>query len=145
MKPMQISDRDLAKLEKKAAHAATVLKSISNKWRLLILCQLVRGERPVGAILEVVDLSQSALSQHLAVLRTSKLVNTRREAQTIYYSIRGSEVPAILTTLYDLYCASPIALLAPASPKKRARASGVADSGTAVSAIVRAKSTARRK
>ena len=66
MKHMQISDRDIAKLERKASQAAAMLKSISNTWRLLILCQLARGEKSVGAILEVVDLSQSALSQHLA-------------------------------------------------------------------------------
>ena len=103
MKHMQISDRDIAKLERKASQAAAMLKSISNTWRLLILCQLARGEKSVGAILEVVDLSQSALSQHLAVLRANNLVSTRREAQTIYYSIRGSEAPAMLATLYDLY------------------------------------------
>jgi ArsR family transcriptional regulator, virulence genes transcriptional regulator len=120
VKHMRISDRDIAKLERKASHAAAVLKSISNKWRLLILCQLVRGEKSVGAILDVVDLSQSALSQHLAVLRASRLVSTRREAQTIYYSIRGAEVPAILETLYDLYCAPQGP--PPASAKKRAKA-----------------------
>ena len=100
-----ISDRDVAKLERKASHAATILKSISNKWRLLILCQLVKGEKSVGELLEVIDLSQSALSQHLAVLRANKLVNTRRESQVIHYSIRGDEAPVILSALYDLYCA----------------------------------------
>jgi len=119
VKPIEISDKDIAKLERKASHAAAVLKSISNKWRLLILCQLVRGEMSVGAILDVVDLSQSALSQHLAVLRASKLVSTRRESQTIHYSVRGAEVPAILKTLYDLYCAPPIPLSA--SAKRRAK------------------------
>ena len=112
---MQISDRDVAKLEKKASHAADVLKSISNKWRLLILCQLVKGEKSVGEILETVDLSQSALSQHLAVLRETELVSTRRESQTIYYSIRGDEAPVILGALYDLYCA-------PKAAKKGAKA-----------------------
>ena len=102
---LQISDREVAKLERKASHAATILKSISNKWRLLILCQLVKGEKSVGELLEVIDLSQSALSQHLAVLRANKLVNTRRESQVIHYSIRGAEAPVILTALYDLYCA----------------------------------------
>ena len=118
MKHMRISDRDIAKLERKASQAAAMLRAISNKWRLLILCQLARGEKSVGAILEVVELSQSALSQHLAVLRANKLVSTRREAQTIYYSIRGSEAPAMLATLYDLYASSgPL----PAPVRKRAR------------------------
>jgi DNA-binding transcriptional ArsR family regulator len=120
---MQITDRDVAKLEKKASHAATVLKSISNKWRLLILCQLVKGEKSVGELLELVDLSQSALSQHLAVLRETKLVSTRRESQVIFYSIRGTEVPTILTALYDLYCASPNPICPPmaGASKKRAK------------------------
>jgi DNA-binding transcriptional ArsR family regulator len=123
LKHMQITDRDVAKLEKKASHAATVLKSISNKWRLLILCQLVKGEKSVGELLELVDLSQSALSQHLAVLRETKLVSTRRESQVIFYSIRGTEVPTILTALYDLYCASPNPICPPmaGASKKRAK------------------------
>lgn len=121
---MQIMDRDVAKLEKKASHAATVLKSISNKWRLLILCQLVKGEKSVSELLEVVDLSQSALSQHLAVLRETKLVSTRRESQVIFYSLHGSEAPTILGALYDLYCVSPSSLCVAvdASGKKRAKA-----------------------
>jgi DNA-binding transcriptional ArsR family regulator len=112
---LQISDREVAKLERKASHAATILKSISNKWRLLILCQLVMGEKSVGELLEAIDLSQSALSQHLAVLRAHKLVNTRRESQVIHYSIRGDEAPVILTALHKLYCAQTVV----AGAKKR--------------------------
>ena len=107
MKIEKFADRDVAKLEKKAALASAVLKSISNKWRLLILCHLVKGEKSVGEIHELVDLSQSALSQHLAVLRETKLVKTRRESQAIFYSVRGSEVPILLNALYDIYCAPP--------------------------------------
>jgi ArsR family transcriptional regulator, virulence genes transcriptional regulator len=105
VKHVPITDKQVKQLTNKASHAAVVLKSISNKWRLLILCQLVKGEKSVGELLGVITLSQSALSQHLAVLRKNKLVKTRRDAQAIFYSIRGSEVPAILTALYDLYCA----------------------------------------
>jgi DNA-binding transcriptional ArsR family regulator len=103
------------RLEKKATLAAKTLKSLSNKWRLLILCRLVAGEMSVGELLEVVDLSQSALSQHLAVLRTSGLVTTRRESQSIFYSIKGSEVTIILAALYEAFCA-------PAAAKKAGRA-----------------------
>jgi DNA-binding transcriptional ArsR family regulator len=106
VKHIAISDKQVKKLESKAGHAAAVLKSISNKWRLLILCQLVKGEKSVGELMELIDLSQSALSQHLAVLRANKLVKTRRASQVIFYSLCGSEVPAILTSLYDLYCGS---------------------------------------
>jgi ArsR family transcriptional regulator, virulence genes transcriptional regulator len=97
----------MAELETKAEHAALVLKSLSNKWRLLILCQLVKGETSVGSLERAIGLSQSALSQHLAVLRANKLVRTRRASQTIYYSIAGTEAPAILAALYDLFCQSP--------------------------------------
>jgi DNA-binding transcriptional ArsR family regulator len=102
-----INSKRAEQLVDKAGRAAIVLKSISNKSRLLILCQLVKGEKSVGELEELIDLSQSALSQHLAVLRKNGLVKTRRAAQMIFYSIRGTEVPAILTALYDLYCKSP--------------------------------------
>ena len=96
--------RQMEQLAEKAGHAALVLKSISNKWRLLILCQLVKGEKSVGELESLIDLSQSALSQHLAVLRNNELVRTRRASQMIYYSVNGTEVPFILGALYELYC-----------------------------------------
>ena len=79
-------------------------RSIGSKWRLLVLCQLVKGEKSVGELERIIGLSQSALSQHLMVLRRNDLVQTRRSAQMIYYSLNGQEVTAILTTLYGLYC-----------------------------------------
>ncbi len=91
-------------LEENAERAAALLRSIGSKWRLLILCQLVKGEKSVGELERVIGLSQSALSQHLMVLRRHELVKTRRAAQMIYYSLGSDEVAAILTTLYNLYC-----------------------------------------
>ncbi len=91
-------------LEDNAERAAALLRSIGSKWRLLILCQLVKGEKSVGELERVIGLSQSALSQHLMVLRRNELVQTRRAAQMIYYSLASAEVTAILTTLYNLYC-----------------------------------------
>jgi len=102
----QTLESQMGELATKADHAAVVLKCVSNKWRLLILCQLVKGEKSVGSLEQIIGLGQSGLSQHLAVLRANKLVKTRRVSQTIYYSIRGSEAPAILTALYDLFCQS---------------------------------------
>jgi DNA-binding transcriptional ArsR family regulator len=87
-----------------AAQAAEMLRSIANKWRLLVLCNLVKGEKSVGELQRIIGISQSALSQHLATLRSKKLVAIRRDAQTIYYRLNGPEVAAILTTLYSLYC-----------------------------------------
>jgi len=110
LKPEFINDGRVEQLVEKAEHASLVLKSISNKWRLLVLCQLVKGEKSVGELEKAIGLSQSALSQHLAVLRNNNLVETRRDAQMIYYSITGTEVPLILRALYDVYCDSPEAL-----------------------------------
>ena len=90
-----------------AEQAAQLLAAMANPKRLLILCNLVGGEMAVGALATTVDLSQSALSQHLAKLRALKLVKTRRDAQTIYYSLASREVQAILETLYGLYCEAP--------------------------------------
>jgi len=96
-----------AALEAHAETAAELLKAMGGKWRLLVLCNLVGGERSVGELQRIVGLSQSALSQHLAVLRRMKLVETRRESQTIYYRLAGGAAGAILETLYGLYCAPP--------------------------------------
>ncbi len=91
-------------LGQKAKEASILLKAMSNEKRLLILCHLVDGEKSVGALEKLVALSQSALSQHLARLRRDGFVKTRRDAQTIFYSLNGVEIGAIMTTLYKLYC-----------------------------------------
>lgn len=81
-----------------------MLKAMSNSHRLLILCELHNGERSVSALEAVVPLSQSALSQHLAKLREYGVVSTRREAQTIYYSLADPRVASLIGTLYALFC-----------------------------------------
>jgi DNA-binding transcriptional ArsR family regulator len=96
---------DPAELGAHAETAAALLRSMGSKWRLLALCNLVEGERSVGELQRAVGLSQSALSQHLAVLRRMKLVETRRETQTIYYRLAGGAVSAVLETLHGIYCA----------------------------------------
>ncbi|WP_341991807.1 metalloregulator ArsR/SmtB family transcription factor [Azorhizobium sp. AG788] len=94
-----------AVLEARAEEAAALLTSMANAKRLLVLCHLVEGERSVGDLAALAGLSQSALSQHLGKMRLQGLVTTRREAQTIYYSLASREVRAVLETLYGLYCA----------------------------------------
>ncbi len=98
-------EMELADLEANARRAGTLLKAMSNERRLLILCYLTMGERSVGELERMVQLSQSALSQHLARLRRDGLVKTRRSAQNIYYSLDGEEAKAIMATLHGLYCA----------------------------------------
>lgn len=94
----------LEQLECRAEQAANLLKAMSNTHRLEILCQLVQGERAVGRLAREIGIGQSAVSQHLAVLRAEGLVTSRREAQTIYYSVQGPEVRAILEALYKAFC-----------------------------------------
>ena len=94
---------DIGELEKNADKAANLLKALSNDKRLLILCALYKQERCVGELEEIVSLSQSALSQHLARLRRDGLVITRRDAQTIYYSLEDQTVKDMLRTLYGIY------------------------------------------
>jgi DNA-binding transcriptional ArsR family regulator len=87
-----------------AGEAAFFLKSIANDRRLIILCELVKGERTVGELEAVADVSQSALSQHLAKLREAGLVRTRRESQSIYYSLADTGVSKVIGVLHDVYC-----------------------------------------
>lgn len=95
---------NIAELEKNAERASELLGAMANPRRLMVLCRLVDGEKSVTALAAAVNLSQSALSQHLAKLRERGLVATRRDAQTIYYSLASKEVSGILSTLYGLYC-----------------------------------------
>lgn len=92
-------------LQEKAADASSLLKVMASESRLFILCQLVDGEKSVNHLEELVGMRQSALSQHLAILRREKLVITRRAAQFIYYSLASAEARTILETLYGIYCA----------------------------------------
>lgn len=98
-------DFDLDAMQAHVGEAAQLLKALANERRLQVLCLLAGGERSVGEINEMLDLSQSALSQHLAVLRDEGLVATRREAQLVYYSLAPGPALAVMNTLHGLYCA----------------------------------------
>jgi ArsR family transcriptional regulator len=100
----QLQTFDPALLEASATAAARLLRALANERRLLILCHLVEGERSVGQLQPVVGLSQSALSQHLAVLREEGLVATRRESQTIWYRIDDPAALRVVETLADIFC-----------------------------------------
>ena len=87
-----------------AADAAGLMKALGNESRLMILCVLAEGERSVGDLNTIVPLSQSALSQQLARLRQQGLVKTRRESQTIYYSLADGPADRVINLLHDIYC-----------------------------------------
>jgi len=83
--------------------ASSLLKAMSNEARLMILCRLCEHEMKVSELEGIIGLSQSAISQHLAVLRDNKLVSSRREGQSMYYSLNGKEPRAIIEVLYKIY------------------------------------------
>ena len=91
-----------------SAKAVKLLKAVSNERRLLILCHLLDGELSVGELNQKLELSQSALSQHLALLRRHKLVKTRKEAQTVFYSLNSKEVEALIALMHKLYCSDDV-------------------------------------
>jgi len=98
---------DPSRIEEMHAHAgdaAELLKVLGNEQRLLILCNLLGQSLSVGDLNARLDLSQSALSQHLALLREAGLVETRREAQSIYYSLPAGPVTRVMAVLQDIYC-----------------------------------------
>lgn len=99
-----LSRFDLAMFEESAERAATLLRLLGNEKRLMLLCQLADGELSVRDIQSRVGLSQSALSQHLALLRAEGIVGTRRESQTIYYRIVDHAAMRVIETLAELFC-----------------------------------------
>ena len=91
-------------MQEHAADAAGLMKALGNESRLMILCVLAEGERSVSDLNTIVPLSQSALSQQLARLRQQGLVKTRRESQTIYYSLANGPADRVINLLHDIYC-----------------------------------------
>ena len=98
-------ESDISQIRSHAGHVAGFLKSLANENRLLILCSLLDGEKCVGDINADVDISSSALSQHLAWLREAGMVNSRRQSQTIFYSLADDRVEKTLGLLKEMFCA----------------------------------------
>lgn len=94
----------MRELQRDARRVASLLKAMSNPARLIILCQIAEGERSVGQLERAVGLSQSSISQHLAVLRAQAVVSGRRAGQTVLYSLASSEVAALMSTLHAVFC-----------------------------------------
>jgi DNA-binding transcriptional ArsR family regulator len=95
---------DFVTMQQNAADAVNLLKGLANESRLMIMCVLAEGEVSVGQLNTRIKLSQSALSQHLAVLREQGLVKTRRESQTIYYRLAETPAMNVIELLHDVYC-----------------------------------------
>jgi ArsR family transcriptional regulator, virulence genes transcriptional regulator len=97
-------EKQMQAMARHADEAAELMRALGHGARLRVLCELGSGEKSAGELVQSSGLSQSALSQHLARLREDGLVTTRREAQTIYYSVADSRVRRIVRLLYELYC-----------------------------------------
>jgi len=96
---MSIAAQEMNELHSHAGGTTRLLKAMANEHRLLVLCALAGGEMSVGQINYVVPLSQSSLSQHLGILRESGLVTTRRDAQAIFYRLKGDEAIRVIELL----------------------------------------------
>jgi ArsR family transcriptional regulator, virulence genes transcriptional regulator len=95
------------KMSQAADEAVTLLQSLGNRSRLMIMCQLVGGEKSVGQLAEFLQARESTVSQHLALLRKDRLVSTRRQGQTIFYAVASEPARRVLETIYDTYCRRP--------------------------------------
>jgi len=121
---------NVSELAPKAEEAESFLKALANRHRLMILCELHKGELSVTRLQQSIGLSQSSLSQHLARLREDDLVKTRRASQTIFYSLANSNVSRVIGLLYELFCgeqcgpggARESARVEPKSPSRRKHA-----------------------
>ena len=118
---------DPAHMTAAADQASELLRSLGNRHRLLILCQLTEGERSVGDLAGFLGLRDSTVSQHLSLLRRDGLVRARRDGQTIWYSIASPPARRVLETLFEIFC-RPTSMCAPPArqqkPSSSARRSG---------------------
>lgn len=95
---------DINAMQTRANEATSLLSAMCNEKRLMILCQLIDGERTVNELTELVDAAQPTVSQHLALLRREGLISARQDGRTHFYSLAGNEAREILGTLQSLYC-----------------------------------------
>ena len=101
---MTISKTELKKMQASADDACKLMKVLSNRDRMMLLCEIAQGEKCVSELEAALDLHQPTLSQQLTVLRKEKLVKTRREGKQIYYSLSSQVVVAVIGLLYKHYC-----------------------------------------
>ena len=123
---------NLQRMHANAIRASEMMKLLGHPHRLMILCELIEGERSVSELSERIGINQSPLSQHLARMRHEGVVESRRDAQTVYYSLTGPEVESIISTLYGLYCEPALA-----KGRRVVRGPGAASRRTAIKPILR--------
>ena len=102
------STLDFSEMQDNAGKACGLLKAMANEARLMVLCQLIEGEKSVTELQDAIGLSQSAMSQHLAVLREQEIVSTRRDGQSVFYRISNDHALALMETLHREYCEAPL-------------------------------------
>ncbi len=95
---------DLLQMKERAVDVAEVLKTLAHPDRLFVLCQLVEGEQGAGQLQANSNLSQSAFSQHLSVLKKADLVSSRKESLHVYYALKDERVVGLIQQLHNLYC-----------------------------------------
>lgn len=95
---------DIQELQENIGRATSLMEMLAHRHRLHVLCSLLEGEKSVLTLVDEIGMSQPAVSHHLKKLRDNGLVTTRREAQTIFYSLEGIEVKSVLAVLHELYC-----------------------------------------
>jgi len=101
---MKTVSLELEKIHSAAGQACQLMKVLSNPDRLMILCQLTKGELCVGKIEEILEIGQPTLSQQLTVLRDEELVSTRREGKNIFYQINSPQALAVIQVMYEQLC-----------------------------------------
>ena len=111
--------KDMTDMDEAAATAATLLKALANKDRLLILCHLAAGEKNVTELQEILGLRQPTLSQQLSRLRYEGLVDFRRDGKSIHYRLASEEAAKVIEVLYELYCAPVSTRATPAGGDRR--------------------------
>ncbi len=111
-------------MRSQAAAAEAMLKALGNRHRLMILCRLIDEEQSVGDLAAFLEVRDSTVSQHLALLRKDGAVSTRREGQTIWYALASEPVRRLVGTLYEIYCSPQAACLTPSKGKKRRSTNG---------------------
>ncbi len=101
---ISLESGDYESMADSAKAASDLLRALAHEARLMILCMLVEGEKSVGELEAFLEMRQPTVSQQLARLRADRLVQTRREGKTIYYSLASEEARKVVSVLYDLYC-----------------------------------------